>query len=72
MDQLGRIDIYLGYTESSYFYNFYLFTYLFLAVLDLHYCRGFSLIVVSGGYSLVALPRFLIIEASVIMLVHRL
>ena len=64
MDQL-RIDIYLGCIESSFFFNFYIFTYLFLAVLGLRCCRDFSLVVASGGYSLVALPKLLIVVASV-------
>ena len=73
MDQLGRIDIYLGCIESSFFFfnNFYLFTYLFLALLGLRCCRDFSLVVASGGYSLAALPKLLIVVASVNSL-HRL
>ena len=65
MDQLRRIDIYLGCIESSFFLNFYIFTYLFLAVLGLRCCRDFSLVVASGGYSLAALPKLLIVVASV-------
>ena len=38
--------------------------YLFLAVLGLHCCVGFSLIAVSGSYSLDAVPGFLIVVAS--------
>ena len=36
----------------------------FLAVLGLHCCVGFSLVVVSGGYSLVAVVGLLIAVAS--------
>ena len=54
-----------------FFNNFYLFTYLFLALLGLRCCRDFSLVVASGGYSLAALPKLLIVVASVNSL-HRL
>ena len=40
--------------------------YLFLAVLGLHCCRGFSLTVESGGYSLVVAHRLLIVVASLV------
>ena len=38
--------------------------YLFLAVLGLHCCEGFSLAVASRGCSLVAVGRLLIVVAS--------
>ena len=38
--------------------------YLFLAVLSLHCCTGFSLVAASGGPSLVAVRRLLIAVAS--------
>ena len=38
--------------------------YLFLAVLGLRCCTGFSLVAVSGGYSLVAVLELLIAMAS--------
>ena len=38
-----------------------LFIYLFLAVLGLHCCSGFSLVVASRGYSLAAGCEFLIV-----------
>ena len=41
-------------------------SHLFLAVLDLHGCMGFSLVAVSGGYSLVALCGLLIAVASLV------
>ena len=41
-----------------------LFIYLFLAVLGLHCCSGFSLVVTSRGYSLVAVHGLLIVVAS--------
>ena len=40
--------------------------YLFLSVLDLHCCTGFSVVAESGGYSLVAVLRFLIVVASLV------
>ena len=40
--------------------------YLFLSVLDLHCCTGFSVVVESWGYSLVAVLRFLIVVASLV------
>ena len=43
-----------------------LFTYLFLAVLGLCCCTGFSLVVASGGYSPVAVPGLLIVVASLV------
>ena len=43
----------------------YLFT-LFLAVLDLSCCAGFSLVAVSRGYSLVAVRGLLIVVASLV------
>ena len=47
----------------------YLFIYLFLAVLGLHCCVGFSVVAASGSYS-VAVPRILIGGASLVE--HRL
>ena len=34
--------------------------------LGLHYCAGFSLVVVSGGYSLVVERRLLVVVASLV------
>ena len=45
--------------------------YLFLTVLGLHCCQGFSLVADSGGYSLVAVRRLLIAVASLVV-EHRL
>ena len=45
-------------------YIFILFIYLFLAMLSLRCCMGFSLVMVSGGYFLVAVLRLLIVVAS--------
>ena len=43
-----------------------LYIYLFLAVLGLHCCAGFSLVVVSGSYSLVTTHRRLVMVASLV------
>ena len=40
---------------------------LFLAVIDLHCCEGFSLVVPSRGYSLVSMCGLLIEVASLIV-----
>ena len=40
------------------------FIYLFLAVLGLHCCAGFSLVVATGDYSLVVVLGLLIAVAS--------
>ena len=51
--------------ESSFIIIiFKLFTCLFLAMLDLHCCVGFSLVAPSRGYSPVAEHRLLIVVAS--------
>ena len=41
--------------------------YLFVAVLGLHCCLGFSLVVGSEGYSLVVLGKLLIVVASFVV-----
>ena len=41
-----------------------LFPYLFLTVLGLCCCVGFSLVAATGGYSLIAVFRLLIVAAS--------
>ena len=43
------------------------FSNLFLAVLDLRCCEGFSLVVASRGYSLVSMCGLLIAVASLIV-----
>ena len=52
--------------------SFLIFFNLFLAMLSLHCCVGFSLVVANRGYSLVAVHRLLIAVASLILEVHRL
>ena len=39
---------------------------LFLSVLGLHSCMGFSLVVVNGGHSLIAMRRLLIVVTSLV------
>ena len=53
---------------GSFLYNF---IYLFLAVLGLHCCSGFSLVVASRAYSLVAVHGLLTAVASLVA-EHRL
>jgi len=48
---------------GSFLYNF---IYLFLAVPGLHCCSGFSLVVVSRAYSLVAVHGFPTAVASLV------
>ena len=49
----------------------YLLFYLFLTVLSLHCCMGFSLVVASKSYSPVAVRGLLIVVASLVV-EHRL
>ena len=53
--------------EDANFFSCLLFIYLFLAVLGLCCCVGFSLVVVSGGYSLVAEHRLQATLVSVVV-----
>ena len=39
---------------------------LFLYVLGLHSCMGFSLVVVNGGHSLIAMCRLIIVVTSLV------
>ena len=69
---MGRFS--LGVTcdplSAPYFYffknNFICLLILFLAVLGLHCCSGFSLVAVSRGYSLVVVCRHLIAVESLV------
>ena len=56
----------LFFLLQTAFFFFLSFVYLFLAVLGLHCSAGFSLVVASGGYSLVAVCGLLIAVASLI------
>ena len=60
--------IYITYTTLFYIYIYklYLFFILFLVVLSLHCCMGFSLDAENGGYPLAAAPRLLIAMPSVV------
>ena len=53
-----------------FFFN-KLFIYLFLTVLELHCCAGFSLVAVSWGYSLAVALGFVRVVASLVV-EHRL
>ena len=48
-------------------YFFLNFVYLFLAVLCLHCCTDFSLVVANEVHSVVAVHRFLIMVASLVV-----
>ena len=50
--------------SQLFFFLIVLFIYIFLAVLGLHCCLGFSLLVTSGSYSSVAVCGLLIVVAS--------
>ena len=63
------IELIIAWTEKQYWEKFLVFDfifeiYLFLAVLGLCCCAGFSLAVMSRSYSLVAVRRLLIAVAS--------
>ena len=62
---------YLSYTlldmykiEFVQFFNSFIYLFIFLAVLGVHCCTGFSPVVASEGYSLVAVSRLLIVLPS--------
>ena len=62
---LGQKDCFL--LGMNYPLPFFKKSYLFiLAVLGLHCCMGVSLVVVSGGYSLVVVCGLLIVVASLV------
>ena len=50
--------------KNNFIKKIILFIYLFLAVLGLCCCMGFSLVAVSRGYSLVVVPTRLLIEVA--------
>ena len=60
-DPAVNTQMFLWHEGCIYIYIFYLFV---LAVLGLHCCAGFSLVLESAGYSLVAGHTFLIAGAS--------
>ena len=45
----------------------YNFIYLFLAVLGLRCCEGFSVVAASGGYSLLAVHGLLIVVTALVV-----
>ena len=70
MDNKLDIQVFFGYISPCGTFK-YLFVHLFLAALGLRCCMGFSLVALSGGYSLVPVLRLLIVVASFVA-EHRL
>ena len=68
---LGEMTTEWLIVRASLLKVFILFIYLFLAVLGLRCCEGFSLVVVSRSYFLVAVHGLLIAVASLVA-EHRL
>ena len=67
LNPTGHVFIYFKTIITPFLLNMrHLYYCLFLAVLGLHCCMGFSLVLVNGGYSRVAVPEFLIAMASVV------
>ena len=58
----AKVQRSINFTPCSFFIYKILQNYLFLSVLGLRCCVGFSLAVESGGYTLVAVQRHLIVE----------
>ena len=44
----------------------YIYIYIYMGCAESSYCMGFSLVVASGGYSLVVMHRLLIVAASLV------
>ena len=61
----------MAHCSFNFFLMLYLFTYLFLAVLGLRCCIGFSPVAVSGGYSPLVVHGPLNVVASLVA-EHRL
>ena len=61
---LCGFDLTAKYTYKSTVFGFVFYIYLFLAVLGLRGCVGFSVLEVTRGYSLVVVPGFLITLVS--------
>ena len=57
----------MTYSRIQLDFFFYNFVYLFMALLGLHCCLGFSLVVESRGYSLVVVHGLLIAVTSVVL-----
>ena len=63
LEPVKLINFFFFFLVSACWFFLSLFIYLFLAALGLHCYVGFSLVAVSGGYSLVAVFRLLITVA---------
>ena len=44
----------------------YVYIYIYMGCAESSYCMGFSLVVASGGYSLVVMHRLLIVATSLV------
>ena len=55
-----------GKTSQEQIFYFLNFIYLFLTVLGLHCCESFFLVGASRGYSLVVVPKLLILVAFLV------
>ena len=67
--KVSQNQVHTLFSLLFFFRNFPLleFVYLlFLSVLGLHCCMGFSLVVVNGGHSLIAMRRLLILVTSLV------
>ena len=60
----GRGENVGGLNRGDSFFYIYNFIYLFLAVLNLHCCTGFSQIVASGGCCLVVVCWLLLLQIT--------
>ena len=66
LDKYLKLDIIFSFEKAYFIKDGFCLIYLFLTVLVLSCCMGFSLVVVSGGYSLAVIYSLLIAVASLI------
>ena len=57
-------DTGVSFVFTSYLMQIFIYLIYFLAVLGLHWCMGFSLVMEKGGYSLIVMRGFLIAVTS--------
>ena len=67
LDKYLKLDIIFSFEKAYVIMDGFCLIYLFLTVLVLSCCMGFSLVVVSGGYSLAVIYSLLIAVASLIV-----
>ena len=60
------VDILIIFSQRIHKFSFFKVSYLLLAVLGLHSCTGFSLVVASRDYSLVAMPGIFVAVSSLV------